>query len=279
MSREVLDRVSTLAMAYRLFGDQKYLDRAVDELRAVCAFEDWNPSHFLDVAEMSMAVATGYDWLYGDLDEATRREIAAALRKNGLDASRQVKWWIKARNNWNQVCHASILAAALALAEENPAETARFAQRAIDCLPIAMAAYAPKGNFPEGPGYWSYATEYNVLALKLLEGALGNDFGLASLPGFRETAHNLDFVTGLSGKLFNYADSGDRREGGAVARVERRGLRAGRGAAVELERREGDVRRAEGRIAEEQPRAHGRRVVRPLATGLVPRFLKRDGDS
>ena len=211
VSRRALDHVSTLAMAYRLFGDRKHLYRAVAELRAVCAFEDWNPSHFLDVAEMSMAVATGYDWLYGDLDATTRREIAAALRKNGLDASRQVKWWITTGNNWNQVCHASILAAALALAEENPPETARFAQRAIDCLPIAMAAYAPKGNFPEGPGYWSYATEYNVLALKLLEGTLGGDFGLASLPGFRETARYLDFVTGPSGRLFNYADGGDRR--------------------------------------------------------------------
>ena len=25
-------------------------------------FEDWNPSHFLDVAEMTFALAIGYDW-------------------------------------------------------------------------------------------------------------------------------------------------------------------------------------------------------------------------
>ena len=87
VSRTVLYRVATLAMAYRLYGDKAHLDRAVAELRAVCAFEDWNPSHFLDVGEMSLAVAVGYDWLYADLDEATRKEIAAGLRRCGLDAS------------------------------------------------------------------------------------------------------------------------------------------------------------------------------------------------
>ena len=211
VSRDVLDRVPTLALAYRLFGERAHLERAVAELRAVCAFENWNPDHFLDVAEMSMAVATGYDWLYDDLDAATRQEIASALRRHAIDASREPRWWIKTGNNWNQVCHAGILAAALALAEEDSAETARFVQRAVACLPIAMAAFAPNGNFPEGPGYWDYATEYNVLALKLLEGTLGSDFGLASLPGFRETAHYPDLVTGPSGRTFNYADGGDGR--------------------------------------------------------------------
>ncbi len=215
VSRDALSRINVLAMAWRLFGERAHLDRAVAELRAVCAFENWNPNHFLDVAEMSLAVATGYDWLYNDLDEATRREIASALRRHGLEASllpsKKANWWIRAGNNWNQVCHASILAAALALAEENPAETARFVERAVECLPIAMKAYAPNGNFPEGPGYWGYATDFNVIAIQLLESALGSDFGLAELPGFRETSHYPDFVTGPSGRTFNYADGGSGR--------------------------------------------------------------------
>ena len=73
VSRTALYRIATLAMASRLYGNKAHLDRAVAELRAVCAFEDWNPSHFLDVGEMSLAVAVGYDWLYADLDEATRK--------------------------------------------------------------------------------------------------------------------------------------------------------------------------------------------------------------
>ncbi len=51
-------------MAWKMDEDSRFLDRAVAELDAVCAFSDWNPSHFLDLAEMSLAVSIGYDWLY-----------------------------------------------------------------------------------------------------------------------------------------------------------------------------------------------------------------------
>ena len=213
VSRTVLYRVATLAMAYRLYGDKAHLDRAVAEMRAVCAFEDWNPSHFLDVGEMSLAVAVGYDWLYADLDEATRKEIAAGLRRCGLDASLKRLGWVRAHNNWGQVCHAGILSAALALAEENPADAARYVQRCIDMLPISMKALAPNGNYPEGPGYWSYGMHFNVIAIALLEGTLGSDFGLASMPGFREAGYYPDIVTGPSGQPFNYADGGAGRRG------------------------------------------------------------------
>ena len=124
VSRTALYRINTLALAYRLYGNKAHLDRAIAEMRAVCAFSDWNPSHFLDVGEMTLAVAIGYDWLYNDMPEDVRKEIAAGLRRCGLDASRQPLWWIRAHNNWGQVCHAGILAGALALAEENPAEVA-----------------------------------------------------------------------------------------------------------------------------------------------------------
>ncbi|MBR1588684.1 MAG: heparinase II/III family protein [Kiritimatiellae bacterium] len=208
VSRTALYRIATLAMAYRLYGDKAHIDRAVAEMRAVCAFEDWNPSHFLDVGEMSLAVAVGYDWLYADLDEATRKEISAGLRRCGLEASLQKLGWIQARNNWGQVCHAGILSAALALAEENAADAARYVQRCIDKLPISMKALAPNGCYPEGPGYWSYGMHFNVIAIALLEGALGSDFGLASRPGFREAGYYPDIVTGPSGQAFNYADGG-----------------------------------------------------------------------
>ncbi len=211
VSRRALYRINTLALAYRLYERPEHLARALAELRAVCAFSDWNPSHFLDVAEMSLAVATGYDWLHEYMDEATRKEIAAGLRRNGLEEGKKAKWWIRARNNWGQVCHAGILSAALALAEENPDETARLVQRCVDFLPFSMKALAPNGNYPEGPGYWNYGVEFNVAALMLLEGTLGSDFGLMSQPGFKETAQYPDLVTGPCGQTFNYADGGSGR--------------------------------------------------------------------
>ena len=47
-------------------------------------FEDWNPTHFLDVAEMTFALAIGYDWLHAQLEDAARNEIAAAIIQKGV---------------------------------------------------------------------------------------------------------------------------------------------------------------------------------------------------
>ncbi|MBP5320517.1 MAG: heparinase, partial [Kiritimatiellae bacterium] len=206
VSRNVLFRSTTLAMAYRLYGDDRYLKRAQEELCAAARFTDWNPSHFLDVAEMALAVAIGYDWLYNELDPAARDMIADGLTRHAL---RQPEGgWSRARNNWGQVCHAGLTAAALALAERDPETAATVIHRAVVNLPRPMGVYAPNGCYPEGPGYWSYGTDFNVIAIDLLENALHTDFGLGSLPGFRETATFLEYVTGPSGKVFNYADGG-----------------------------------------------------------------------
>jgi hypothetical protein len=67
--RECLRRVYFLSYAWRMTHDRKYLVRDEKELLAVSAFTDWNPTHYLDIAEMTMAVAIGYDWLYNDLSE------------------------------------------------------------------------------------------------------------------------------------------------------------------------------------------------------------------
>ena len=52
-----------------------------------------------------------------------------------------------------------------------------------------MASFAPDGGWPEGPGYWDYATQYNVFYLAALETALGTDFGLDKTPGFADTGN------------------------------------------------------------------------------------------
>ena len=92
VSRMALYRISTLSMAYRVTGERRYLDRALRELKAVCAFSDWNPSHFLDTGEMSLAVAIGYDWLYDGLSDDERRGIREGLARNGLDADELGGW-------------------------------------------------------------------------------------------------------------------------------------------------------------------------------------------
>ena len=62
VSREAIGRLTTLSLAYRFYQEAPYLQKLEEELRAVCGFVDWNPSHFLDVAEMAAGVALALDW-------------------------------------------------------------------------------------------------------------------------------------------------------------------------------------------------------------------------
>ena len=61
-------------------------------MNTVCAFKDWNHSHFLDVGEMAMAVSIGYDWLYDELSEETKANARAALNQHAFGHTDEEKY-------------------------------------------------------------------------------------------------------------------------------------------------------------------------------------------
>ncbi len=209
-SREALRRLYMLSYTFRTTGEQKYLLRAEKELLAISAFSDWNPSHFLDVAEMTMAAAIGYDWLYDQLSPASRSAIKEAILKKGLEPSLDSKnnSWLKAEHNWNQVCNAGMTFGAMAIYEDQQVLARQIINRAIGSIALPMKDYAPDGVYPEGYGYWGYGTSFNVLFISAVEKLFGSDFGLSQLPGFLLTAGFMENMTGPSGKPFNYSDAG-----------------------------------------------------------------------
>lgn len=212
-SRTCVERVTVLAMAYHLTGDSKHVERCKQEMLTAARFSDWHPEHFLDTAEMTFALALGYDWLYDQLDDASRQEIRTAIIEKGVRVPFDTKFngWVRATNNWGQVCHGGLTAGALAVMEDEPDLAARTVYSAVTNVVPSMNAFAPRGSYPEGPGYWSYGTTYNVLLIGVLESALGSDFGLAAAPGFNETGAYPALACGPSGLFFNYADGGANR--------------------------------------------------------------------
>jgi hypothetical protein len=218
-SRECLSRVYNLAFAYRWTGNEKYLSSAISNMRTVCAFDDWNPSHFLDVAEMTHAVAIGYDWLYNKMDQATRNEIRTVLIKLGLNEGKKAyaanAWWMKSEFNWNQVCNSGLIIGALAIAETDPDIALYIVPKAIEYLPYALKSYGPDGVWGEGPGYWGYATDYTAYGISALQTALGSDFDLTKLPGMNLTGYFPIYSAGPTGYMLNYADAGEKSKLGA----------------------------------------------------------------
>ncbi|WP_229208917.1 heparinase II/III domain-containing protein [Dyadobacter luticola] len=213
-SRECLYRVFYLSYAWRMTHEEKYLKRAEQELLAVSNFSDWNPSHYLDVAEMTMAAAIGYDWLYDDLSEKSRTIIREAILKKGVGTSYDSAYpnyrkWLSVTNNWNQVCNAGISFGALATWESDPELARRVINRSVASIDIAMKDYDPDGAFAEGYTYWGYGTTFNIMFLSAIEKVFKTDFGLGKSAGFLKTACYLENMIGPTGKNFNYSDASE----------------------------------------------------------------------
>lgn len=208
-SREALRRIFFLSYAWRMTGDGKYFERCERELLAVSRFSDWNPSHFLDVAEMTMGVAIGYDWLYPGLSDDSKKIIREALVVKGLNPSLESanNGWQKAEHNWNQVCNAGMTFGGLAVAEDYPELSKTMIDRALHTIHLAMAGYEPDGAYPEGYNYWGYGTSFNVLFLSAMEKVFSSDFGLNKASGFLQTSVFLQNMTGVTGLCYNWGDS------------------------------------------------------------------------
>ena len=213
-SREMLYRMNMLGMVYLVEGEQDILNRINDEVIAVCNFKDWNPSHYLDVAEMSLAVAIALDWTKGKLPASTIEMAKNALVEKGINPS----WpesgqpgWAYGSNNWNQVCNGGMIAAAIMVADQEPELASRTIHRALDGMVHALIEYGPDGVYPEGSTYWSYGTSFSVITAAMLESAFGTDFGIADYPSFKESAVFRVLSIAPSGWYYNFADCGDRR--------------------------------------------------------------------
>ncbi len=231
VSRTMVSRLTTLSMVYRIEQDSDILNRINRELRNISAFSDWNPSHYLDAGEMSLAVAITLDWVGGDLPESTVIMAKNALIEKGIKPSYMGKrdvyrpeldpmdwgghpgaldmnWWVDVTNNWNQVVHGGLIAASIAIAEDEPELAARTIHRALDKMNLILEDYGPDGNYPEGATYWEYGTAYQILTASMLKSAFGTDFGIAEYPGFLESAVYRLMLVAPSGEFFNYFDTG-----------------------------------------------------------------------
>ena len=219
-AQHILDRVSALALLYRVTGREPYLRRAVSELHSAAAFRDWNPARFTETATITHAFALGYDWLFNALTPDERNWIRNAIVTKALDPAlaiyRHEGGWPNDHFSANLICNAGIGIGALAIAESPSNEDKPVNDKCADVLrfvlesvPRALATYGTEGAWPEGPDYWNSATKAACVLFSGLQTALGNDFGLSSSHGVDRAARFRIHSTGPFGKPFNFGDSDD----------------------------------------------------------------------
>src|SRR5699024_4953994 len=152
-SRKAVSRIITLSLAYRLFDDNQYAKRVEEELINLTNYNSWHPEHFLDVAEMTTAVAIGYDWCYDQLSTKTKNAVEKSIQEKAFEAAWPVYEygdegsWAKRNTNWNVVTNSGLVTGALAVADVYPKDAKKIIQYAAQYTPNNIEHFAPNGVY------------------------------------------------------------------------------------------------------------------------------------
>ena len=114
-------------------------------------------------------------YLLGDaLDDNARETIDRNVRRRVLDPFREMvtgnrpaNWWLTSDNNWNAVCLANVLGAALATVGDKH-DRAVFAAAAEQGSLHYLSGFAGDGYCVEGLGYWNYGFGNYIRLCELL---------------------------------------------------------------------------------------------------------------
>lgn len=215
-ARPVVDHLFNCSYAYRLTGDERYLDHVKSLIALRCNDPFWSLAPqgksiaYLSPAELAMGMAIAYDWLYYDLTESERAAIRNALETKPFEITEnQVKKYLTNEvNNRGQVHNAGIMATAIALYDKDKTFSSKWIENCkTGITTILPGIYGKTGSTQEGYGYWEYGTSFFALFDEMLLTVFGTDNGLSEYEGFKATGdYNLYMADHIS--PFAFSDGG-----------------------------------------------------------------------
>jgi len=203
-------RIPRFALAECLENRGRFLPALEESIRAICAAKTWVlPAHDrglrnfhgqlvdidLAVAGLSWELATAYYWLGDKLSPETRELIRSELRrrtfgpfKSCVSTGKPSMWWVTCTNNWNAVCLAGTVGAALAVIDSRE-ERAFFVAGAEKSIPHFLSGFTADGYCSEGTGYWNYGFGHYVLLAETLRQATDGELDWMATPKVAAIAH------------------------------------------------------------------------------------------
>lgn len=193
-----------LVLAECLENSGKYLPKINEVLQAYCDDPTWTlPAHDgslenfhktkydIDLGASSFAHDLGLSlYLLGDkVDPKVRENVMAALKERIFDPFMEAItkpgskkcWWLKAQMNWNAVCLAGSVGAALSVIPDVN-ERAAFVAAGEHYSQNYPHSYSADGYDTEGVGYWGYGFSHYIILRSDLMNATGGKIDLFSDP-------------------------------------------------------------------------------------------------
>jgi hypothetical protein len=212
--KKFLTDMLVLGFAYRWTDDSRFAEKATNFMLESSTKSYWGVE-FLPIADAALTIGIGYDIFYNYFDADTRNTIRVGIVKNGLypgiaayDGA-PFGWFKDVRHNWNIVCNSALIISSLAIAEEDVTFNyfaGKIVPEAVKSMATAFNEYALDGAYPEGTGYWGYATSVGILGLEAMQNALNTDFGLSKFEGFDKTYYFRWHLIAPNGIGSTYAD-------------------------------------------------------------------------
>lgn len=192
--QEVMERVFYLSYAYLTSDDMRYARRAEQEMLAVSAFRDWNPTTHADAATLTLALAIGYDWLYRALPIHSRSIIGTAIYEKGLRPMDGI-------TSKDSIVHLGLMFGALAIIERAPEYCKSLASNSV----VAFESLMTEQN-RELASLNKRDRELALLAMysQTLSSALNQKISSVFMKELADVSHVMDFMVAPSMQYYNY---------------------------------------------------------------------------
>jgi hypothetical protein len=185
-------RIADLTLAEALENRGRFIYALEQTVAALCEEKTWvYPAHdrslenFKGILTQPDLGATGLavelaeaDYVLGDkFSPATRKLIRDNIERRVLlpframvEGRQKEAFWLRTKMNWNAVCVANTVFAALAL-EPGREERAWFAAAGEILIRNSLLGFTPDGYCGEGIGYWNYGFGHNIMMAETLRRA------------------------------------------------------------------------------------------------------------
>jgi hypothetical protein len=231
-------RFSRAVLAECVENTGRFVPDIAASINAICDMPTWVPpyhggiwdrkgdeTYIVDLVSSAeaAALATGDYWLGDKLSPAVRARMRGAMKERIFDPYRncvigkgnRAIWWLTGDNNWNSVCNANVVIAAVTVLDD-PRERAFFIAAAEKSVRYYLGGIGDDGYCSEGLGYWNYGFSHYVMLADAVFMATGGKLDWMADPRIRDIALFGSRMEIIPGVYPSVADAGLRTKPSAA---------------------------------------------------------------